>query len=61
MRKKSDRKNVKILPTHWRKLRQLAANKDMTLQAEIDAILGSFLDCTENPEFGKENKKNREK
>jgi predicted DNA-binding ribbon-helix-helix protein len=53
MRKKSERKNVKILPIHWRKLRQLAANKDMTLQAEIDAILGSFLDCTENPDFGK--------
>ena len=54
MRKKSDRKNVKIKPIHWRKLRQLAANQDMTLQAEIDAILESFLDCTEDSNLGKE-------
>jgi predicted DNA-binding ribbon-helix-helix protein len=53
MRKKSDRKNIKIKPIHWKKLRQMAANQDMTLQAEIDAILESFLDCTENPDFGK--------
>ena len=54
MKKINVRKNVKILPAHWRKLRQLAANQDMTLQAEIDAVLGAFLDCSENLELGKE-------
>jgi predicted DNA-binding ribbon-helix-helix protein len=49
------RKNIKIKVSDWRKLRQLAANQDMTLQAEVDAILESFLECTE------ETKKDREK
>jgi hypothetical protein len=54
MKKKSDRKNVKIQLVHWRKLKKLALNREMTLQSYMDEILGSFLDCAENPEFGKE-------
>jgi predicted DNA-binding ribbon-helix-helix protein len=54
MKKINTRKNVKILPAHWRKLKKLALNREMTLQSFMDEILGSLLACAENPELGKE-------
>lgn len=48
------RKDVKIKLEHWRALRQLAVDQDMTIQAEIDAIIGTFLACTGDSKENKE-------
>jgi hypothetical protein len=45
---------VKIKETDWVKLCQLSANQNMTLEEEIDQIVGAFLECSENLELGKE-------
>lgn len=51
--------NVKIEQTTWRDLKQLALDKNMTLQSEVNEILKSFLDCVkenvEENKIGKEN------
>ena len=41
------RKSIKIKETDWYKLKQLALNLKMTLQAYNDEILESFLECAE--------------
>jgi len=38
-------KTVKIEAPVWKELKQLALDKDMTLQSEVNEILKSFLDC----------------
>jgi hypothetical protein len=45
--------NVKIEQSTWRDLKQLALDKNMTLQLEVNEILKSFLDCV------RENKKDK--
>jgi predicted DNA-binding ribbon-helix-helix protein len=48
-------KQIKVETPVWRELKQLALDKNMTLQTEVNEILKSFLDCV------KETKKDREK
>ena len=48
-------KHIKVETPVWKELKQLALNKNMSLQSEVTEILKSFLDCV------KENKKDRKK
>jgi len=41
-------KQVKIETSVWKELKQLALNKNMTLQSEVTEILKAFLDCVED-------------
>ena len=50
------RKTIKIKPADWKKLKLLATNQDMTIQAEVDAIIETFLACTED---SKENRRGK--
>ena len=49
------RKNVKILPADWKKLKKLAFKREMTMQAQFDAMIKAYLLCVKYPEIGKEN------
>ena len=45
-------KTVKIEAPVWKELKQLALDKDMTLQSEVNEILKSFLDCVKDSKEG---------
>jgi predicted DNA-binding ribbon-helix-helix protein len=48
-------KTVNVETPIWKELKQLALDKNMTLQSEVNEILKAFLDCV------KENKKDKVK
>ena len=45
---------VFIKESDYNKLSQLSANQNMSIEEELDQIIGTFLDCAENIELGKE-------
>ena len=51
------RKNVKIKEADWAYYKQLALNKRMTLQEEIDDVLEAFKGCVEDSKTIREEKK----
>jgi len=48
------RKRITIKETDWEKLCQLSANQNMTLEEELDQIIGTFLLCVEDNKIGEE-------
>jgi predicted RNase H-like nuclease len=54
MRKKSERKNIKIKVEHWKRIRQYAAMKDVTIQDVVDSALAKLMYCMEDSNCGKE-------
>lgn len=55
MKKINVRKNVKILPEHWKAIRQYAAEKELTIQDVIDSALEDLIKCMKDGNCGEEN------